>query len=479
MGPAVGAGARALTFATYVMTPHHAGAHGDVRHAGRGTRWSGTSLAGVAAAGLAALLVALSAAAATPDRAPGARGDTVEAMIRAQTDLGFRLLERLAADGDGAGNVVVAPPALGSVLFVLHAGASGETRRELGALLGLEPGHETEPALRSWGEALYALGSEGDPRRREMIAIQPEPEPAGAVGLTVGASLWLRAPREAAPDVESLLRAQLQADVETVELDSAEGRERIEAWIEAWTHGEAHRIPGPPTPMADALGLGSFFFTAGWQFPFPEGRTEPGPFHRADGSTVTRPFMRESESWGYADLDRARVVRLPYHEGRYAMYVALPEEGTRLGELLGALGPERWDGWTEEVEERRGEVRLPRIAASGDADLGAGLRSLGLERALEPGGEGYDRLLAGGREMGTVRLAQRAALEVDEEGTGAHAVAAAELREAAIGQEEPFGFRADRPFLAVIHDAETGAVLLAAAIRDPMPGGPAPEEDGG
>lgn len=449
--------------------------------------------------------------ASAPTRAPATRGDTLET-IRAQADLAFRLLARLARDGappadapaaeatdadaprtdaDAAGNALVSPPAVGTALAVLHAGASGEARRELTEALGLEPGTGTPDALAAWVETLQALGAPGDPRRLEleemMMARTPRIEPAGTPRLFVGASLWLDAPRRADPELAERLEVELEAEVETVELHEPEGRERIEAWVRDWTLGATEEVPalgsgggGPEGEgrRAHALVLGSFFFEAGWAETFREELTEEAPFHREDGGTVTVPFLRRSGTWSYGEPDGARIVRLPYLEERYALYVALPPEGTPAAELAAGLDAERWGRWLEAMEERQGEVRLPRMDVEGDHDLAPALRALGLERALDPEGLAYDRILASGRPMGVVRVLHHGGLELDEKGTRAYAVAGFVLEEELLPDEEPFTFVADRPFLAVLRDDDSGAILLAAVIRHPLPSGRGGEGEG-
>ena len=59
-------------------------------------------------------------------------------------------------------------------------------------------------------------------------------------------------------------------------------------------------------------------------------------------------------------------------------------------------------------------------------------------------------------------------MEVDEKGTVAAAASAVEMRATSIQvEEEPLPLTVDRPFLVVIHDRQTGAILFLGRVVDP------------
>jgi serpin B len=69
-----------------------------------------------------------------------------------------------------------------------------------------------------------------------------------------------------------------------------------------------------------------------------------------------------------------------------------------------------------------------------------------------------------GEEKFISQIRHQAVLEVDEEGTRATAATATEIVDAAV--EEPF--HADRPFLVLLVEQETNAILFMGRVTNPL-----------
>ena len=72
----------------------------------------------------------------------------------------------------------------------------------------------------------------------------------------------------------------------------------------------------------------------------------------------------------------------------------------------------------------------------------------------------------GKRDLFISAVAHKAFIEVDEKGTEAAAATAA-LMEIKGEVGKPVEFRADRPFLFMLRDRETGAILFVGRVLDP------------
>jgi serpin B len=75
--------------------------------------------------------------------------------------------------------------------------------------------------------------------------------------------------------------------------------------------------------------------------------------------------------------------------------------------------------------------------------------------------------MTGGRDLFLADVLHKAFVAVDEEGTEAAAATAAIMVPTLAPRQPPIEFRIDRPFLFLIRDLETGAVLFVGRVMRP------------
>ena len=104
----------------------------------------------------------------------------------------------------------------------------------------------------------------------------------------------------------------------------------INQWVSSATHGmipevvAASDVQSLKLVLADAL-----YFDADWQTQFCPCSTNPGPFHRPDGSQVSAQMMY-GELWTLPTHigDGVTAVELPYVGGHFAADVIMPTSET-------------------------------------------------------------------------------------------------------------------------------------------------------
>lgn len=284
-------------------------------------------------------------------------------------------------------------------------------------------------------------------------------------------------------------------------------RGAINAWIAANTQDRIRELLGEgviqaSTPMVLANAVA---FTGAWQTPFDVERTKDADFTRADGTVARVPTMhgdvgkrgrygaiagngawfatpRTVPATGggpacYPARDGAAFVELPYKGGDLAMVVLAPQSPDGLPALERLLTPERLADWLGRAETREVDVALPRFTVRKQVSLVDALRSLGLQRAFVAPAAGRGADFGGmtsssdpehGLFVGDVL--HEALVEVDEEGTRAVAATVVAMEAgAAMPSERPFipAFRADRPFLFLVRDTKSGAILFLGRVLEP------------
>lgn len=384
--------------------------------------------------------------------APAPTNDQRRAFSRASYDLGAAVYGRLAEE---RGNVIYAPASTQLALSAIAAGARGETLDELSRALGtedLEGTHRTaNDALRSWA------------RSREQRA-----------SLFAAIRIYVDESARVAPTYEPLARDRYGARV--VAVDFQGGAPGVRSAIEAWAREATGVELSPPSSAITSrtrLAVASpVRFVGPWDQGFPTHATRPEHFRRADGSTVTVPTMHVEGVFGVMETDDAQAVELRYKGGRFGLVLVRPRADDAPLESIGLPTAARWAEWRRRGLDSRGGVRLalPRFAvASAPIDVAAHLSDAGVRALFDRERADLSGLAESDAGLFLDSLVQRAAIEVDEEGTRAEAVTVATGVARSAQPPTVLEIRFDRPFLFMVRDRRLDILLFIGRVEE-LPG---------
>jgi serpin B len=179
-------------------------------------------------------------------------------------------------------------------------------------------------------------------------------------------------------------------------------------------------------------------------------------------------MMRETASFRYCEDEQVQVVELPY-EGRAAdMLVVLPREGVGLDSVRERLTGSLLSGWDGALAPRRVFVELPKFSLHSSRELTDLLKGMGMEHAFSEVTADFSGMVVDPDYAPWLRSAiQEAVIEVDEEGTVAAAVTSAPGIVTLSSPPPAIQFRANRPFMFLVRDRQTGSILFAGRVADP------------
>jgi serpin B len=378
------------------------------------------------------------------DRAPAGAVDTGE-LVAGLNQFAFDYYGILN-EASGEENVIFSPLSIGMAFGMADAGARGETAAEIERVFHFPAsGEELHAAFNFLDQA---LADSGESTTRLANRMYP------GVGYDV------------VEDFTETLAAFYGAPLERLDFatETEAARKRINAWVSDRTE---NRIPellpaGTITPETVLVLVNALYLEAKWSQPFGKYPTEDAPFTRLDGSVVHAHLMHNAElEASYVDTEGYQAVELPYGGGEISMTVVVPDKG-RFAEFEQGFDAERLAEIDTAMSGGIVDFFLPRWSASFSADLVETLPELGL-RLPFMGGD-FTGISPSNPFIGSGVHA--ADIEVDEEGTVA--AAATGLGFAESGPPQPDAvIRADRPFVYLIRDTETGAVLFMGRVIDP------------
>jgi serpin B len=219
-------------------------------------------------------------------------------------------------------------------------------------------------------------------------------------------------------------------------------------------------------PQTRLVLTNAIYFLGTWRFPFDEERTKEEDFFAPSG-TVKVPLMRDTKRHRYADAGGHHVLQLPYKGKDLAMVLLVPKKKDGLGALEEALSAEALAGWIDATAIREVRVLLPRFKVTWRAMMKKVLSGMGMARAFDPEKADFTGMNGGTEPLWIGEVVHKAFVEVDEEGTEAAAATGVGMVGTALPPEPPPEVRCDRPFVFLIRDTRSGAILFLGRLVKP------------
>jgi serpin B len=211
--------------------------------------------------------------------------------------------------------------------------------------------------------------------------------------------------------------------------------------------------------------MNALYFKAKWanETLFKPNMTLPRDFTRKDGNKVKVNMMAASEYLPYGKFDGFQAVGIPYANGKYSMYILLPDAGTDFEKWVAGLDKKDFSAILDGMKKNLNvELRLPKFDVSGDFLLNDILYALGVRKAFTFEADFSPMFQNTEDSFRISRVIQKAKLSLAEWGTEAAAVTVIEIEKAtAVGPgAEAVKFYADRPFVFVLAENTSRAILF-------------------
>jgi serpin B len=285
--------------------------------------------------------------------------------------------------------------------------------------------------------------------------------------LSMANALWVQSGLDVRDSFLKVVRNQPGAAVQQIDFKEGEKATRtINTWVEKQTRSRIKDVvpAGAVDDSTRLMLINAIHFKADWLHGFDSKDTKEGAFHVSPRSTSKALFMHQEGQFGYHETMGLRVLELPYRGKDLRMLVLLPKKVDGLSALEKALSTQRLAGCLKELRPRHISVILPRFRLSSDLQLRSPLADMGMPLAFEREAD-----FSGIDESGSLRLSavlHKASIDVNEQGTEASAVTAAQVVSRSINASTKT-FRADHPFLFLIHDKHSGSILFLGRVARP------------
>jgi serpin B len=387
------------------------------------------------------------------DTTPQVSASDLNALVEGNSAFAFNLYQQLKSE---EGNLFYSPYSISLALAMTYAGARGETESQMAdALNFILPQDRLHPAFNALALELDSRGQGAQGKDGEGFR------------LNIVNAIWGQKDYQFLANFLDVLAVNYGAGLRVLDFIGApeESRLTINDWVADQTEDRIKDLipPGLINSLTRLVLTNAIYFNAKWQHTFEEAMTEDGLFHLLDGSQLTVPMMRQTESFKYAEGDGYQAVELLYDGGELSMVILLPDSG-QFEAFEDSLSAETVTGIIENLEYQQVDLTMPKFEFDSSFSLQEALSALGMPIAFS--GSADFSGMTGNRELFISDVVHKAFVSVDEAGTEAAAATAVVVGETAM-PPAPVTMTIDRPFIFLIRDIETGTILFVGRTLDP------------
>jgi serpin B len=371
-------------------------------------------------------------------------------------------LYRLLAKREGNENLFYSPYSISLALAMTYAGARGETEAEMADVFHFMLSQERlHPAFNALDQELAQRG-EGAEGKGDA-----DNEGAKGFRLNIANAIWGQEDYRFLGTFLDILAQNYGAGLRTLDFAGSpeESRVAINDWVNEQTEGKIEDLipQGGIGALTRLVLTNAIYFNAAWANPFEEAATREEAFTLLDGREVSVPMMRQSESLGYAAGDGYQAVELPYDGREMSMVIVVPEEG-EFEAFEDSLDAGQVEGIIGQLSRRQVALKMPRFEFDARFSLKEALTALGMPQAFSDAADFSG--VTGKKDLLISDVFHKAFVSVDEAGTEA-AAATAVVMKLTSAAPDSVEVNVDRPFLFLIRDIETGAILFVGRVVDP------------
>jgi len=374
-------------------------------------------------------------------------------LVEGNSAFAFELYQALKGE---EGNLFYSPYSISLALAMTYAGARGETAQQMATTLQFLLEQERLHPAFNWLDAELASRGEGAQGKDDE-----------GFRLNIVNAIWGQKDYSFLSTFLDVLAENYGAGLRILDFitETEKSRLAINQWVSDQTEGRIKDLI--PQGAIDALTrlvlTNAIYFNAAWEYPFDEDVTADGPFYLLDGGQVIVPMMEQTESFGYTDGEGYQAVELRYDGGELSMIILLPEVG-QFQAFEEGLQSQQVSDIISDLRHTEVTLTMPRFEFDSEFSLKDTLAGMGMPIAFS--GAADFSGMTGSPDLFISEVIHKAFVSLDEAGTEAVAATAVIMDESAM-PGEPVEVTIDHPFIFLIRDIETGAILFVGRVLNP------------
>lgn len=337
-------------------------------------------------------------------------------------------------------NIVLPSLATFNMLSWLANGYEGVAQEEILSLLGIDQDSQDIETLNQYNSIL----------QNELPKLDKN------VVLLQNCSLWSHG-FQIFPDFNKLSTNFFNAEFKDAPTNNDIYIKDANTWISSKTQGMIKEFFPKGSILTNPLLISTTYFNGKWKNKFDKAKTSLGDFTTSRGVVNDVPFMKMNDKIVYSEENGWQAVHLSYGHNNYQMSVILPAHDSSIKNFDSYI----YNGLIQNVELCNVSLSLPKFIVEYKGDIKTACNKFGVNKVFQK----IDNKIFENQKIGWTTMPFAAKVVVDEDGTEASGVQAVSVVTANLPSKD-VNITFDRPFIFVIREVSTSAILFIGQINN-------------
>jgi len=376
-------------------------------------------------------------------------------VVGASNQFAFSLLQSALQQDSSTTNKLISPLSIYFALGMAWNGAANATRDSMSNALQLH-GTDTASLNRVCQSLLGQLPNEDN-----------------QVALSIANSIWYRQQAlQPIPAFLTLIKSDYMATIESLDFNDPASVSTINNWVSQATD---QKIPAiiESIDSGDIMFLiNAVYFNGSWQHAFDAENTKNKNFYLTNSTTELAPFMAQQFTTRLYQNNSFTLVELPYGGGKsFSMFIAMPtNQSQSITNFMATVNEGTLNQAIAKLDSQNIQLYIPKWQYTYSIlDMKPELTQLGMGIAFDKyQNADFSNLYAA--PPGQVYISKaihKTWIKVNEAGTQAAAATAIGIHNTTAPPPPPT-ITLDHPFFYAIVEKQTGAILFAGILFDPL-----------
>jgi serine protease inhibitor len=369
-----------------------------------------------------------------------------KALVQTNNQFAFTLFNK-AGNLETKENLFISPFSVSMALSMTLNGAAGSTKTGMENTLGF--GGQQIAAINDYNKLLAG----------QLQSIDEQ------VTFNIANSIWYRNTFSVLPAFISTNQNYYNAQVSALDFTSPSAVNTINNWVSTKTNNAIPTILDNITSDQVMFLINALYFKGSWRNQFDASKTTDQNFYKEDNTVVKCKLMAQDiMSFPVYSNDVLSAIELPYGQGNFVMTILLPASGKTTADVLATFTAANWKTINDGLSSSKVQFSMPRFKMSYETNLNNLLISMGMADAFNSNIANFSGINSD-QKLYISEVKHKTMVEVNEEGTVAAAVTLVGISTTAMPLN--YIFKVDKPFIFMISEKSTGAILFTGRIMDP------------